>query len=164
MTSRTSPSCAPAPDAGGTPGNVAAALAAYRAITTDPVTHVLITHGHWDHVGGLSALRGPDTQVVARSNIQHRHSVRPSWPRFLPAGETLRGLNGEPDQLIDAPTTLHIGDLDVELIPVTGGETTDALLIRVPARGVLFASDIMMPYLGASPNCCATTSSPMNGR
>lgn len=136
-------------DAGGTPGNVAAALAAYRAITTDPVTHVLITHGHWDHVGGTSALRGPDTQVVARSNIQHRHTVRPPWPRFLPAGETLRGLDGEPDQLIDAPTTLRIGDLDVELIPVTGGETTDALLIHVPARGVLFAGDIMMPYLGA---------------
>lgn len=136
-------------DAGGTPGNTAAALAAYRAITTDPVTHVLITHGHWDHVGGLSALRGPDTQVVARSNIQHRHSVRPPWPRFLPAGETLRGLDAEPDQLIDAPTTLRIGDLDVELIPVTGGETEDALLIHVPARGVLFVGDIMMPYLGA---------------
>lgn len=136
-------------DAGGTPGNTAAALTAYRAITTDPVTHVLITHGHWDHVGGLPALRGPDTQVVARAAVQHRQSVRPPWPRFLPAGETLRGLDREPDQLIDTPTTLHIGGLDVELIPVSGGETDDALLVRVPARGVLFAGDIMMPYLGA---------------
>jgi glyoxylase-like metal-dependent hydrolase (beta-lactamase superfamily II) len=136
-------------DAGGTPRNTAAALAAYRAITTDPITHVLITHGHWDHVGGLAALRGPDTQVVARSAVHHRDNVRPPWPRFLPAGETLRGLDDEPDQLIDAPTTLHIGDLDVELIPVSGGETNDALLIRLPARGVLFAGDIMMPYLGA---------------
>lgn len=136
-------------DAGGTPGNAAAALAAYRAITTDPISHVLITHGHWDHVGGLAALRGPDTQVVARSNIQHRNNVRPPWPRFLPAGESLRGLDGEPDQLIDAPTTLRIGGLDVELIPVSGGETDDALVVRVPARGVLFAGDIMMPYLGA---------------
>jgi glyoxylase-like metal-dependent hydrolase (beta-lactamase superfamily II) len=136
-------------DAGGTPGGGAAALAAYRAITTDPVTHVLITHGHWDHVGGLSALSGPDTKVVARSNLRHRDNVRPPWPRFLPAGETLRGLDGEPDQLVDAPTTLHIGDLDVELIPVTGGETEDALLIHIPDRGVLFVGDIMMPYLGA---------------
>ncbi|MGW4059889.1 MBL fold metallo-hydrolase [Amycolatopsis sp. NPDC004747] len=109
-------------DAGGTPGGAAAALAAYRAVTTDPVTHVLITHGHWDHVGGLSALRGPDTRVVARSDIRHRDGVRPPWPRFLPAGETPRGLDGAPDQLIDAPTTLRIGDLDVELIPVTGGK------------------------------------------
>jgi glyoxylase-like metal-dependent hydrolase (beta-lactamase superfamily II) len=136
-------------DAGSTPDNTAAALAAYRDVTTDPITHVVITHGHWDHVGGLAALLAPGTQVVARSDVDHRQSVRPPWPRFLPAGENLRGLEREPDQLIDAPTTLRIGGLDVELIPVSGGETTDALLVHVPARGVLFVGDIMMPYLGA---------------
>jgi glyoxylase-like metal-dependent hydrolase (beta-lactamase superfamily II) len=136
-------------DAGGTPGNAADALAAYRAISTDPITHVLITHGHWDHVGGLSALRGPETRVVARSNLHHEDRDSVPFSRFLPAGETPRGLDSEPDQLIDAPTTLRIGELDVALIPVSGGETDDALLVHLPDRGVLFVGDIMMPYLGA---------------
>jgi glyoxylase-like metal-dependent hydrolase (beta-lactamase superfamily II) len=136
-------------DAGGTPANAAAALAAYRAISSDPITHVLITHGHWDHVGGLSALRGADTTVIARSNLHHGDWDSVPFPRFLPAGETPRGLETEPDELIDAPTTLHIGELDVALIPVSGGETDDALLVHLPERGVVFAGDIMMPYLGA---------------
>jgi glyoxylase-like metal-dependent hydrolase (beta-lactamase superfamily II) len=136
-------------DAGGTPANAAAALDAYRAITADPITHVLITHGHWDHVGGLSALHGTETRVVARSNLHHEDRDRVPFPRFLPAGERPRGLGIEPDQLIDEPTTLRIGELDVALIPISGGETDDALLVHLPDRGVLFVGDIMMPYLGA---------------
>jgi glyoxylase-like metal-dependent hydrolase (beta-lactamase superfamily II) len=34
------------------------------------------------------------------------------------------------------------------LIPVRGGETSDALMVYLPASGVLFAGDVLMPYLG----------------
>lgn len=136
-------------DAGGTPQNATAALDAYRAISTDPITHIVITHGHWDHVGGLNVLRGPDTKVIGRSNLHREEWGRVPFPRFLPAGERLRALDSAPDQVVDAPTTVRIGDLDVALIPVSGGETDDALLVHLPGRGVLFVGDIMMPYLGA---------------
>lgn len=37
----------------------------------------------------------------------------------------------------------------IELIPVQGGETHDAMFIHLPDEGVLFVGDVIMPYLGA---------------
>jgi glyoxylase-like metal-dependent hydrolase (beta-lactamase superfamily II) len=42
-----------------------------------------------------------------------------------------------------------IGGTELILYPATGGETSDALMVYVPAHGVLFTGDVMMPYLGA---------------
>src|SRR5215813_9609994 len=43
-------------DAGTTEENAGAALQALRRVTSRPVTHVILTHAHWDHIGGLGAL------------------------------------------------------------------------------------------------------------
>jgi hypothetical protein len=34
------------------------------------------------------------------------------------------------------------------LIPIRGGETPDPLMVYLPASGVLFAGDVLMPYVG----------------
>jgi glyoxylase-like metal-dependent hydrolase (beta-lactamase superfamily II) len=54
-----------------------------------------------------------------------------------------------PDVTIDHKTDLTIGGTHIELIPVQGGETHDALLIHLPAQKLLFVGDFIMPYLGA---------------
>ncbi len=54
-----------------------------------------------------------------------------------------------PDRLITEPTSLTIGGTELVLYPVSGGETGDALMIYLPASGLLFTGDVMMPYLGA---------------
>jgi hypothetical protein len=53
------------------------------------------------------------------------------------------------DQLIAGETKVSIGGTDFVLYPTTGGETSDALMVYLPASGVLFTGDVMMPYLGA---------------
>jgi alkyl sulfatase BDS1-like metallo-beta-lactamase superfamily hydrolase len=53
-----------------------------------------------------------------------------------------------PDQLISEPTTLTVGGTELVLYPTPGGETSDALMVHLPASGVLFTGDVMMPYLG----------------
>jgi len=53
------------------------------------------------------------------------------------------------DQPITGETKASIGGTDFVLYPTTGGETSDALMIYLPASGVLFTGDVMMPYLGA---------------
>jgi glyoxylase-like metal-dependent hydrolase (beta-lactamase superfamily II) len=138
-------------DAGSTPANAAAALESLRAVTTAPITHVILTHAHWDHIGGLSALRGPDTEVIAQANFANELAVQddvtPPWRRFLPAGAQ-RQNTLTPDRTINSPTTLVLGGLEFTLTPIHGGETDDALLIHLPQRRIVFAGDMLMPYLG----------------
>jgi glyoxylase-like metal-dependent hydrolase (beta-lactamase superfamily II) len=58
-------------------------------------------------------------------------------------------LSFKPDLTIDRRTELKIGGTRIELIPVQGGETRDAMLIHLPDQGVMFVGDFIMPYLGA---------------
>jgi glyoxylase-like metal-dependent hydrolase (beta-lactamase superfamily II) len=58
-------------------------------------------------------------------------------------------LSFKPDFTIDHRTELKIGGTRIELIPVQGGETHDAMLIHMPDYGVMFVGDFIMPYLGA---------------
>jgi len=55
----------------------------------------------------------------------------------------------KPDIAIDNPTDLNIGGSKIELIPIHGGETHDAMLIYLPDDKVMFVGDFIMPYLGA---------------
>lgn len=139
-------------DTGSTGSNAAAALDALRQVTADPITHIILTHSHWDHIGGLDALRGPDTVVIAQANFARElaatNGIGIPWPRFRPAGAATHH-DVTPDQVIGETTALRIGDLDFVLTPVHGGETDDALLIHLPQRGVVFAGDMLMPHLGA---------------
>jgi glyoxylase-like metal-dependent hydrolase (beta-lactamase superfamily II) len=55
----------------------------------------------------------------------------------------------KPDVVIDGRTELKVGGTRIELIPVQGGETHDAMFIHLPDLGVMFVGDFIMPYLGA---------------
>jgi glyoxylase-like metal-dependent hydrolase (beta-lactamase superfamily II) len=116
------------------------------------ITHVILTHAHFDHVGGIGALLGPDTTVIAQAGFPaeqaRQRGSRVPFRYFT--GET--GAGGPavtPDLLIAEPTALTVGGTELMLYPTTGGETTDALMVYLPASGLLFTGDVMMPYLGA---------------
>ena len=53
----------------------------------------------------------------------------------------------KPDRLISKRTSVVIGGTEFVLIPVRGGERPDALMMHLPASWLLFAGDVMMPYL-----------------
>lgn len=38
-----------------------------RTVTQAPIKYIILTHGHWDHVGGLAALREPGSIVIAQA-------------------------------------------------------------------------------------------------
>jgi len=44
-------------------------LSALRRISPQPITHVILTHAHWDHIGGLAGLKAPGTQVIAQAKF-----------------------------------------------------------------------------------------------
>jgi glyoxylase-like metal-dependent hydrolase (beta-lactamase superfamily II) len=139
-------------DAGTTEPSARAALAALRTVTDLPITHVLVTHAHWDHIGGLPALRGPSTQVVAQARFADELRVVNGTGvpfRYFFGNAAPRRYELVPDRIVDRRESLTVGGTEFVLYPVRGAETADALLIHLPATGVLFVGDTFMPYLGA---------------
>lgn len=139
-------------DAGTTEANARAALSALRRRSSQPITHVVLTHAHWDHIGGLAAVRTPGTRVIAQARFAEELQIvnETGVPfRYFFGGEARRRYDVVPDHLVNARETLTVGGTEFVLYPVRGGETADALLIHLPATGVLFVGDVFMPYLGA---------------
>lgn len=146
-------------DAGTRPDSARAAYAALRRHAPDlpALTHVLITHSHWDHVGGHTYFGSLEPRPVFHARSNHRaeldrelRSPRSFMPWFFGSRFDMQQvMSFRPDVPIDAARTLDIGGTRFELIPVAGGETEDALLVHLPERGMLFTGDIIMPYLGA---------------
>jgi glyoxylase-like metal-dependent hydrolase (beta-lactamase superfamily II) len=138
-------------DAGTTEETARAAVAALRRVTTAPIKYVILTHGHWDHAGGLGAVREPGTTVIARAGfpeeLERSRRYTPTFRYFFGTG-TMR-LDARPDRLISAPETLSDGGLDLALIPAPSGETSDALFIHDRRSGLLFVGDAFMPFVGA---------------
>jgi len=132
------------------------ALRAY-APSLPELTTVFITHSHWDHVGGYKYFRAlnPRLRFYARSNYQEEIAREIDAPgnfakQFF--GERFRlddVRSFKPDVAIDGRADLKIGGTRIELIPVHGGETHDAMFIHLPDEGVMFVGDFIMPYLGA---------------
>jgi glyoxylase-like metal-dependent hydrolase (beta-lactamase superfamily II) len=146
-------------DAGTRPDSAQAAYQALRAYAPQlpELTAVLITHAHWDHVGGHKYFRSlnPRLKFYARENYHEELSVVLNGPgafgqRFFGNRFSLEEVRSfKPDITIDRHTEIKIGGTRIEFIPVQGGETKDALFIRLPDHGVMFVGDFIMPYLGA---------------
>jgi glyoxylase-like metal-dependent hydrolase (beta-lactamase superfamily II) len=146
-------------DAGTRPDFAKGAYEALQAFAPGlpPLTTVLVTHAHWDHVGGHSYFRGlnPSPRFYGRGNYQEEFEKQSNGPGVFGKqffGERFRVedfLSYKPDTAIDKITDLNIGGSKFELIPVHGGETHDAMLIYLPDENVMFMGDVIMPYLGA---------------
>jgi glyoxylase-like metal-dependent hydrolase (beta-lactamase superfamily II) len=144
-------------DAGISPDRVRAAMADLGLTDQAPVSHLILTHAHLDHTGGTEALRGPDTQVIASAGFPAQAERQRHWNppfRYLTGTEIFEdpgaspAFDVQPDRLISERTSVVVGDTEFVLIPVRGGETPDALMVYLPASGLLFTGDVMMPYLG----------------
>jgi glyoxylase-like metal-dependent hydrolase (beta-lactamase superfamily II) len=137
-------------DAGTSPDRVLAAMGDLGLKDHIPVSHLILTHAHFDHIGGAAAVRGPDTEVIASAGFPAEAELQRHWsvPRDLTGTSAGPASDVKPDRLISERTSLVAGDTEFVLIPVRGGETPDALMVYLPASGLLFAGDVMMPYVG----------------
>ena len=146
-------------DAGTRPDSAKAAYEALRAYAPNlpELTTIFITHSHWDHVGGHAYFRAlnPRLRFYARSNYQEEIAMELNAPaifgkQFFGERFHLEDVRSfKPDVTIDRRTDLTIGGTHIELIPVQGGETRDAMFIYLPGQSVWFVGDFVMPYLGA---------------
>lgn len=146
-------------DAGTRPDSARAAYQALHAHAPGlpPLTTLFVTHSHWDHVGGHAFFRSlnPKLRIYARSNYADelaRDLAAPAnfnQPFFGARFNEQDVRSFKPDVLVDGRTSVVIGGTRVELVPVHGGETQDAMFINLPELKTTFVGDFIMPYLGA---------------
>lgn len=105
-------------DTGSSPAQGEAIRAAAQAIAADvPLTHVVVTHGHDDHIGGLAAF----ADLVS---IGHRD---------------LPGLT----KGIGLAAAIDLGDCHAEVIHYGRGHTENDVTAVVPQRAVAFFGDLL---------------------
>jgi len=146
-------------DAGTRTDSAKTAYEALRAYAPNlpELTTIFVTHSHWDHIGGQTYFRSlkPKPRFYARSNYQEEIAGEINGPESIAKhffGERFNledVRNFRPDATVDRPTELKVGGTRIDLFPVHGGETRDAMFIHLPDLGVLFVGDFIMPYIGA---------------
>ncbi|HUD72899.1 MAG TPA: MBL fold metallo-hydrolase [Dongiaceae bacterium] len=70
-------------DAGGSPAMGEAIVAKVKAVTTQPITHVVLSHWHGDHMRGLQAIRAAFPQALILAHPHARDFIAETQDRWL---------------------------------------------------------------------------------
>lgn len=145
-------------DALGSPALATRLLEAIKKITPKPVTHVLVTHYHADHIYGLQAFKEKGAKVIAHEAARTylnsetaRLRLQASREDLAPwINDTTRLINA--DEWISADKSLLVGGIEFRIQPVGPSHTPEDLVVYLPKEKVLFAGDLVfrsrIPFVG----------------
>ena len=146
---------------------------AYAGVDDAPVHTIILTQGHYDHVGGVDVLRDDGTEVVAQANFDTWRSDNERLETFRARNAAFAWMDAivaameygaslgigatpqarpEPTTTFDDRLELSIGGRRLELLWVPGGETTDALVVWLPESRTAFTGNAFGPLFGHVPN------------
>ena len=134
-------------DSGGSRAEGERLLAAIRARTGLPVSHVILTHVHPDHVLGTSAFMGAGAEVVGHANLAA--ALAQSGPIYLANLRRLVGAGMEgtsivpPTQAVTDSATIDLGGRVLELRAWPTAHTATDLTVLDRTTGTLFAGDLL---------------------
>lgn len=146
----------------------------YDAVDTSPTRYVILTQGHYDHVGGVDLLSDPGTDVVAQANWESWRrdneqlltfrtanayfawtdaiSTAVQYAKTLSGGRLPAQSSPVPTIVVDDELTLTVGRRRLVLRATPGGETTDSLVVWLPDEDVCLCGNVFGALFGHIPN------------
>ncbi len=145
-------------DALGSPALATRLVAEIKKVTSQPITHVVVTHYHADHIYGLQVFKALGARIVAHraartylNSDTARLRLEASRQQLAPWVNDETHLV-EADDWIEGEKTLEIGGVQFQLKPVGPSHTPEDLAVYLPNEKVLFAGDLVfrsrIPFVG----------------
>lgn len=145
-------------DALGSPALASRLLNEIAQITAKPVTHVVVTHYHADHIYGLQTFKSIGAKIIAhRAALNYLNSetarirLENSREELAPWINSQTKLE-EADQWIDSETQITVGGVVFSIRPVGPSHTPEDVVVYLASEKVLFAGDLVfrnrIPYVG----------------
>jgi alkyl sulfatase BDS1-like metallo-beta-lactamase superfamily hydrolase len=146
----------------------------FDAVDSSPIRYVIVTQGHYDHVGGLDTMRDPGTEVIAqarwrqwRDDNERLLGYRAGRSAFAFGDKLADGIaaiqqrfgkklpaqaDHTADIMVDDALTLTVGGRTIELLATPGGETTDSMVVWLPEQRICLCGNTFGPVFGHIPN------------
>lgn len=145
-------------DALGSPAVARRLLEQIRRVTPLPVTHVVVTHYHADHIYGLQVFRELGARVIAHqagrlylNSDTAQLRLQASRVELAPWVDADTRLV-EADEWIDGERVMDLGGTRIVIRPVGPAHTPEDLVVFLPSEQVLFAGDLVfrnrVPFVG----------------
>ena len=145
-------------DALGSPALARRLLTEIRKRTDKPVTHVILTHYHADHIYGLQTLKAAGAKIIAHQAAREYLNSDNARLRLEASRKELAPWVDDSTQLVpadewlDGERELSIGGVRLRVKPVGPSHTPEDLVVYLPEEKVLFAGDLVfrnrIPFVG----------------
>ncbi|MCZ2103644.1 MAG: MBL fold metallo-hydrolase [Burkholderiales bacterium] len=145
-------------DALGSPALAERLVGEIRKITPKPISHVILTHYHADHIYGLQVFKQLGAHIIAQKLGREYLYSETARLRLQASRTDLAPWIDEQtvlvpaDEWIDDHKTLTVGDTEFQIQLVGPAHTPEDIAIWLPQRKVLYSGDLVfrgrIPFVG----------------
>ena len=139
-----------------------------KAQQQGPLTHIILSHSHADHIGGVRFWRDEETEIVAHREFVEeqryltelepylwaRNRIVFPWMPEQPTRQPMLRYGGvEPTVTVDhRDYRFHQGGVEFAVLSTPGAEGADNLSLWLPQQKILFSGDFFGPLWPQFPN------------